>query len=192
VAVTTAAAKIEIENNGVFIPVIMGAVWLADKGLTAYDVYQDIQAIKSGEKTLEQVAQEKSLEYVTGILVGNLAKHGVKVGTDAVKQVADKMAKNADGAAIATKGGAGAAEGAVIKQVDPKNLIPTQNKSEMSSAQVKRLEKDMKTNGFDQNQPIDAIRNSRGKLEIQDGHHRTEAAKKAGIETVPVRIWGDK
>jgi len=104
VAVTTAAAKIEIENNGVFIPVIMGAVWLADKGLTAYDVYQDVQAVKSGEKTLEQVAQEKGIDYVTGILVGNLAKHGVKVGSNAVKQITDKMAKNADGAAIAAKG----------------------------------------------------------------------------------------
>ncbi|MCL2644474.1 MAG: hypothetical protein FWD51_03335 [Betaproteobacteria bacterium] len=58
--------------------------------------------LKSGEKTLEQVAQEKSLEYVTGILIGNLAKHGIKVGSNAVKQIADKMADNA---ALAKKGG---------------------------------------------------------------------------------------
>lgn len=45
----------------------------------------------------------------------------------------------------------------------------------------------MKTNGFDVNEPIDAdIVN--GKVIIIDGHHRAEAAAKAGIKGVPVRI----
>jgi ParB-like chromosome segregation protein Spo0J len=44
-------------------------------------------------------------------------------------------------------------------------------------------------NGYDQTQPVDAARNPAGRLEIQDGHHRTEAAKRAGITEIPVRIW---
>ena len=76
-----------------------------------------------------------------------------------------------------------------IKQVNPTNLIPTQTRSEMSGSQIKRLEKDMRTNGFDQNKPIDAVRRTDGRLEIQDGHHRVEAAKRAGIDQIPVQIW---
>ena len=75
-------------------------------------------------------------------------------------------------------------------QESPRNLISTQTKSEMSGSQVKRLAKDMKQNGFDQSKPVDAWRNpSTGRLEIQDGHHRTEAAKKAGLEKIPVQVW---
>lgn len=88
----------------------------------------------------------------------------------------------------------------VVKSVDklnpklthenPRNLIPTQTKSEISGSQVKRLTKDMKQNGFDQSKPVDAWRNpNTGRLEIQDGHHRTEAAKKAGLDKIPVQVW---
>ncbi|ALR07844.1 DUF769 domain-containing protein [Xylella fastidiosa] len=77
-AVSSAAARLETENNAAFIPVILGAVWLADKGITAYQAWQDIKAIRSGEKTLEQVALERGQDYVTSILVGNLAKYGLK------------------------------------------------------------------------------------------------------------------
>jgi ParB-like chromosome segregation protein Spo0J len=49
----------------------------------------------------------------------------------------------------------------------------------------------MKKNGFDQTKPVDVVRNPNGRLEIQDGHHRTEAAKKAGLNNIPVRIWGE-
>ena len=77
-----------------------------------------------------------------------------------------------------------------LKQENPHNLIPTQTKSEMSGSQVKRLAKDMKQNGFDQNKPVDAWKNPQsGRLEIQDGHHRTEAAKKAGLNKIPVKVW---
>jgi len=108
-AVTTAAAKIEIENNALFVPVIMGAVWLVDKGLTAYDVYQDIQAIKSGEKTLEQVAQERGEDYVIGVLVGNLAKQGFKAVKQGGAWVAEKATKggNATNTASVTKNATG-------------------------------------------------------------------------------------
>ena len=75
-------------------------------------------------------------------------------------------------------------------QENPRNLIPTQTKAEMSGSQVKRLLKDMKQNGFDQSKPVDAWRNpNTGRLEIQNGHHRTEAAKKAGLDKIPVRVW---
>ncbi|ELP5726856.1 ParB-like nuclease domain-containing protein [Vibrio vulnificus] len=75
-------------------------------------------------------------------------------------------------------------------QENPRNLIPTQTKSDMSGSQVKRLTKDMKQNGFDQSKPVDAWRNpNTGRLEIQDGHHRTEAAKKAGLDKIPVQVW---
>lgn len=46
----------------------------------------------------------------------------------------------------------------------------------MSGSVVKRLVKDMKVNGFDQNQPV------------SDGHHRVEAAIKTWIDKNPVDI----
>ncbi|TRY10195.1 hypothetical protein FN961_25470 [Shewanella hanedai] len=43
---------------------------------------------------------------------------------------------------------------------------------------------------YDQSQPVDAWRNpNTGRLEVQDGHHRTEAAKKAGLDKIPVQVW---
>ena len=72
----------------------------------------------------------------------------------------------------------------------PKNLIPTQPKSDLTGSQVKRLTKDMKNNGFNKNNPVDVWRNPKtGRLEIQDGHHRTEAAKKAGLNNIPIKVW---
>ncbi|WP_169745552.1 ParB/Srx family N-terminal domain-containing protein [Isoalcanivorax pacificus] len=49
----------------------------------------------------------------------------------------------------------------------------------------------MKQNGVNQSEPVDAWRNSNtGRLEIQDGHRRTEAAKKAGLDKIPLKMWG--
>ncbi len=77
-----------------------------------------------------------------------------------------------------------------LLQEDPRNLIPTQTKAEMSGSQIKRIVKSIKENGFDQEKPVDVWRNPKtGRLEIQDGHHRTEAAKKAGLDKIPVSIW---
>nr|WP_269665329.1 hemagglutinin repeat-containing protein [Xylella taiwanensis] len=108
-AVSSAAARLETENNAVFVPVLIGALWLADKGLTAYDAWQDIKAIRSGEKTIEQVALEKGEEYIASVMIGNLAKYGVraaKIGgrwisgaTDVVARrqaLTDQLAKRAD------------------------------------------------------------------------------------------------
>ncbi len=77
-----------------------------------------------------------------------------------------------------------------LLQEDPRNLIPTQTKAEMSGSQIKRIVKSIKENGFDQEKPVDVWRNPKtGRLEIQDGHHRTEAAKKAGLDKIPVSLW---
>lgn len=57
----------------------------------------------------------------------------------------------------------------------------------MSGSQVKRIAKDMKANGYKVDEPVDvAIVN--GKMIIIDGHHRAEAARKAGIKDIPVRV----
>lgn len=69
---------------------------------------------------------------------------------------------------------------------DPRNLIPTER---TSSSVVKRLSKDMKKNGFNENYPITATRNSNNRLEIENGHHRRDAAIKAGVDKVPVEIF---
>lgn len=73
--------------------------------------------------------------------------------------------------------------------VNPKNLISQQTKNEMSGSVVKRLEKDMKANGFDVNQPIIVVIRQDGRLVISDGHHRTAAAIRAGKETIPVEVY---
>lgn len=93
----------------------------------------------------------------------------------------------AGGVSKAGSNSANATAQVVTKNMDPGTLISRQNKNEMSGSQVKRLVKDMKENGFDANEPVDvAIVN--GKAIIIDGHHRAEAAAKAGIKDIPVRI----
>lgn len=84
------AARIETENNAAFVPIVVGAVWLADKGLTAYEAWQDVNAVRDGKKTVEQLAQEKGEEYVAAVIAGNLAKYGVKVVKRGGKWVAGK------------------------------------------------------------------------------------------------------
>lgn len=80
-------------------------------------------------------------------------------------------------------GGGGAA------RTSPLNLNPTQSRSEMSGSQVRRLEKDMRNRGFDESCPIDVKRvPGSNRFDILDGHHRTEAAKRAGMNTVPITI----
>jgi hypothetical protein len=75
-------------------------------------------------------------------------------------------------------------------QENPRNLVPTQTKDQVSGSQIQKLANDMKQNGFDQNYPVDAWKNpNTGRLEIQDGHHRTAAAIKAGLDTIPVQVW---
>lgn len=73
--------------------------------------------------------------------------------------------------------------------ISPKNLIPTQGKTELSGSVVKRLAKDMKAHGFDPAKPIKAQVGASGRIFIIDGHHRVQAALKAGIAKIPVDVF---
>lgn len=75
----------------------------------------------------------------------------------------------------------------VIKNINPKLLLSRQSKNEMTGSQVKRLIKDMKANGYNVNEPVD-ITLVNGKMIIIDGHHRAEAARKAGLENISARV----
>lgn len=58
----------------------------------------------------------------------------------------------------------------------------------MSGSQVNRIAKDMKQNGYN-GDPVDvSVNPATGRLEIEDGHHRTAAAIKAGVDQIPVRV----
>jgi filamentous hemagglutinin len=74
-AITTAETAV---RNNALIPVIVGLAWLADKAWTAYEVSQDLAAIRDGTKTVAQVVEEKGEGYVTGIILGNIGRYGVK------------------------------------------------------------------------------------------------------------------
>jgi RHS repeat-associated protein len=86
--------------------------------------------------------------------------------------------------------------------MSPKDLVPTQSKSQLENSVVNKLAKDMKENGFDDEHPISTI-SVNGKNVILDGHHRVAAAIKANIKQIPVtthpspgaemerEVWGD-
>lgn len=57
----------------------------------------------------------------------------------------------------------------------------------MSGSQVKRLTRDMKANGYKNDELVDAAIVN-GKIIIIDGHHRAEAASKAGVKDIPFII----
>jgi ParB-like chromosome segregation protein Spo0J len=59
----------------------------------------------------------------------------------------------------------------------------------MTGSQITKLAKEMRANGFDKTKPISVQRTANGKMMIIDGHHRTAAAIRAGIERVPVEIY---
>ena len=52
---------------------------------------------------------------------------------------------------------------------------------------IKRMTKNMKQNGYNTDGPVD-VAMVNGKMIIIDGHHRSEAARKAGIEDIPVSV----
>jgi hypothetical protein len=66
-------------TNNAFVPIIMGLVWAIDKGFTAYQVAQDIAAIRDGTKTVAELATEKGTDYIANMIVGNVGKYGIKV-----------------------------------------------------------------------------------------------------------------
>jgi len=74
-AITTAETAVQ---NNALVPILIGIAWLADKAWTAYEVSQDVAAIRDGTKTVTQVAQERGDEYVIGIILGNVGRYGVK------------------------------------------------------------------------------------------------------------------
>ncbi len=120
-------------------------------------------------------------------MLSGLPVEGAALGTiGAIKGIGTEAKLAVSGAKEA--GALTKAESA-ITQVNPKNLISQQSKSEMTGAVVKRLEKDMKANGFDQSQPISAVVREDGRLVISDGHHRAAAAIRAGIDKVPVDVF---
>ncbi|PNG32119.1 type IV secretion protein Rhs [Pseudomonas protegens] len=73
------------------------------------------------------------------------------------------------------------------KKVDPRNLNSRQTREEMSRNKVDKLSKKMRSEGFDENHPID-VAEVDGKLIIIDGHHRSQAAVRSRVEKVPVVI----
>ncbi|MEZ5842895.1 MAG: ParB N-terminal domain-containing protein [Hyphomicrobiaceae bacterium] len=71
--------------------------------------------------------------------------------------------------------------------INPHSLLSRQLSVEMSKNKVSRLTKSMNKEGFRANEPIKAVEVD-GKLVIEDGHHRAEAAKRARIDSVPVVV----
>jgi large exoprotein involved in heme utilization and adhesion len=93
-AITT--AEVAVQNNAL-VPALVGLAWLADKAWTAYEVAQDVAAIRDGTKTVQQVALEKGEEYVTGIIIGNIGRYGVKAvksGSTWIQSKAADLTKN--------------------------------------------------------------------------------------------------
>jgi len=88
-------AETAVQNNALA-PLLVGLAWLADKAWTAYEVAQDVVAIRDGTKTVEQVAQEKGDEYVTGIILGNAARQGYKVGKKGAKHIGEGLGHKGD------------------------------------------------------------------------------------------------
>ncbi|MGY0195949.1 DUF637 domain-containing protein [Leptothrix sp. BB-4] len=88
-AITTAETAVQ---NNALVPALIGLAWLADKAWTAYEVSQDVAAIRDGTKTVQQVTQEKGEEYVTGIIIGNIGRYGVKAVKSGSKWIQSKAA----------------------------------------------------------------------------------------------------
>ena len=79
-----------------------------------------------------------------------------------------------------------------IIEVNPKILVPTQGKDEMTGSVIKKVKKSIKNDGIDHGRPIYVWRNPlTNRLEIQDGHHRTAAALELKLDKVPIRVWGE-
>jgi ParB-like nuclease domain len=57
----------------------------------------------------------------------------------------------------------------------------------MTGSQVKRLSRDMRANGYNPDFPVTAAEVD-GRLILMDGHHRTDAAIRAGLSEIPVRV----
>ncbi|MCA8101414.1 ParB N-terminal domain-containing protein [Burkholderia contaminans] len=73
--------------------------------------------------------------------------------------------------------------------LNPRRLQSRQGPSEMTGNKVKRYASAMRSQGgFGTFPPVEAADVGDGQLVIIDGHHRAEAAIKAGIPEVPVNV----
>jgi hypothetical protein len=73
-----------------------------------------------------------------------------------------------------------------VRSVSPRSLRPTEQLSSKSQAQ--KMSKLMGGDkGYGPFEPVDAVEHD-GSLYISDGHHRTAAAIRARVATIPVRV----
>ncbi|MFA6902444.1 MAG: SpvB/TcaC N-terminal domain-containing protein [Gallionellaceae bacterium] len=68
------------DGNVIFIPVVLGILYVADKAYAAYEAYNDVQDIRSGEKTVAEVAKDRGTEHAAGMVFGAVGRIGVKAG----------------------------------------------------------------------------------------------------------------
>ncbi|AZL73602.1 RHS repeat-associated core domain-containing protein [Pseudomonas oryziphila] len=73
------------------------------------------------------------------------------------------------------------------KEIDPRNLRSRQSRAEMSRNKVDKLASRMRKNGYDHDHPVD-VAEVNGQIIIIDGHHRAQAASKAGMPKAPVIV----
>ncbi len=155
----------------------------------ADNISTGLQKMASGEDT-KTMTEQGATEVAR--VVG--AKNPEAVG-EFVSHVADAAGGGASAGTFSTRvkvaapeaaaGDTVAAQTPVAHTANPRSLVSRQGPAEMNNSQVKRLTSDMKQNGFDSEKPIE-VANVDGKNIIIDGHHRTEAAKRAGIDEVPI------
>ena len=74
------------------VPLIMGAIWLADKAYAAYEVYQDASAISNGSKTLGEVVVDRAAGDIGGMVLGPA---GRILGSQ-IKKIAPDLPKKGD------------------------------------------------------------------------------------------------
>ena len=79
----------DADGNVVFIPIIIGALWVADKAYAAYEAHQDYKAIQSGAKTLAEVAKDRAAEQVAGAIAGPIGR-GIAKGGKHILKMADE------------------------------------------------------------------------------------------------------
>ncbi|HHW4673310.1 MAG TPA: hypothetical protein ACQGQF_05790, partial [Xylella fastidiosa subsp. pauca] len=174
----------ETENNAAFIPIIIGAVWLVDKGITVYQAWQDIIAIRSGEKTLEQVALERGQEYVTSILIGNLAKYGLKAAMIGGRWISGTAKEIANAEKEALKQIRNNPKGPDVTQKPPGQSMALQRQKRMDGAKSvvgRRSQKDtlvvrgieVKAVPYDRHVPGGS--NKTGHVKVFDSHALTDA-----------------
>jgi RHS repeat-associated protein len=169
------------DGNIIFLAAVPFIIKGVGAAVALYGAYETGHAIgtagyqiHTGEKTVGQAAKEGAIAVGTNAA---LSATGLGIFKIADKVVPDSVKQKAVDAVASV----------VQKTVNPKNLISRQGRDEMTPSKVKRFTKDMKTNGYGEYPAIDAA-NVDGRLIIIDGHHRAQAAQKAGIKEVPVNV----